>query len=139
VLKSIWLEGKQNQYVDQLIHMLAMEFLPDLEICHKWQMLGMEGPNLAEKRRRQILMHAPETPITKIRKIDDSHFKVQSSNSSKSYHIDLDTTTCNCSDFPHIHLCKHIAAVVHFFGGADLGPQPPVNAPSELVATDSPV
>jgi hypothetical protein len=30
-------------------------------------------------------------------------------------------------------------AVVHFFGGADLRPQPPVNAPSESVMTDSPV
>ena len=61
---------------------------------------------------------------------------MQSSNSNKSYRIDLDTTTCNCSDFPHICLCKHLAAVVHFFGGADLGPQPPVN---ESVASDSPV
>jgi hypothetical protein len=139
VLKSIWLEGKQNRRVDQLIHMLATEFLPDLEIRHKRQTLGMEGPNLAEKRHRQILTCAPETPIAKIRKIDNLHFEVQSSNSCKSYHIDLDTTTCNCSDFPRIRLCKHIAAVVHFFGGADLGPRPPVNAPSESVATDSPV
>jgi hypothetical protein len=49
VLKSIWLEGKRNQRVDHLIHTLVMEFLPDLEICHKQQMLGMEGLNLAEK------------------------------------------------------------------------------------------
>jgi hypothetical protein len=102
----------------------------------------MEGPNLAEKRRRQILTRAPETPVEKIQKIDDSHFEVQSSDSNKSYHIDLDTTTCNCSDFPRIRLCKHIAAVVHFFGGADLGPRPPDNdnaGASESVAPKSPV
>ena len=108
--------------MDHLIHTLITEFLPDLEIRHERQMLGMEGPNLAEKRRRQILTHAPETPLHKIQKIDNSHFKVQSSNTNQYYNIDLVTTTCDCSDFPRIRLCKHIAGVVHFFEGADLGP-----------------
>jgi hypothetical protein len=49
-----------------------MEFLPDLEFCHKQQMLGMEGLNLAEKRCQQILMRAPETLLIKIR--NDSRF-----------------------------------------------------------------
>jgi hypothetical protein len=113
-----------------------MEFLPDLEFCHKQQTLGIEGLNLAEKRRQQILTHAPKTPLTKIQKINDSHFEAQSLKSSKSYQIDLNTTTCNCSDFPRIRLYKHIAAVVHFFRGADLGPQPPA---SNSVAPNSPV
>jgi len=52
---------------------------------------------------------------------------VQSSDSLKVYNIDLVTKVCNCSDFPRIRLCKHLAAVDHFFGGADLGPQPPDN------------
>jgi hypothetical protein len=111
--------------MDHLIHMLMKEYLPNIEICHKQQMLGMEGPNLAEKCRQQILMRALETSIEKIKKIDDLHFEVQPSNSLNSYFIDLLTTKCGCSDFPNISLCKHIAAVVHFFGGADLGPQPP--------------
>ena len=139
VLKSIWLEGKRNWRVDHLIHTLVTEYLPDVELRHKRQMLGMEGPNLAEKRRRQILTRAPETPLTHIQKIDDSHFDVQSSNSTKTYQIDLVTTTCSCSDFPRIRLCKHIAAVVHFFGRADLGPQPPGNASGESDALDSPI
>src|ERR1700677_3699934 len=111
--------------MDHLIHMLVKEFLPDMEHRHKRQGLGMEGLNLAEKRHRQILRRAPETPVEKIKKIDDQHFEVQSSSSLKYYQIDLSTTTCNCSDFPNISLCKHIAAIVHFFGGADLGPPPP--------------
>jgi hypothetical protein len=116
-----------------------MEFIPDLEICHKRQTLGMEGLNLAEKRRRQILTCAPKTPLSKIQKIDDLHFEVKSSASNKIYQINLDTTTCSCSDFPRIRLCKHIAAIAHFFGGADLGPRPPGNAgASELVACESP-
>src|SRR6266852_1671888 len=111
--------------MDHLIHLLAREFLPEIEHRHKRQTLGMEGLNLAEKRRDQILTRAPETPLAKIKKIDDLHFEVQSSNSTKSYHINLDTKICNCHDFPKTSLFKHIAAIVHFFGGEDLGPQPP--------------
>ncbi|KAF8491687.1 hypothetical protein F5888DRAFT_1807194 [Russula emetica] len=135
VLKSGWLDGKRNRRMDHLIHTLVKEFLPNIEHRHKWQTLGMEGPNLAEERRQQILTRAPETPVEKIVKIDDLHFEVQSSNSPKHYQINLITTTCNCSDFPNISLCKHIAAVVHFFGGADLGPQPPRNGSAS--ASDS--
>ena len=143
MLKSIWLEGKRNRRVDHLIHTLITEFLPGLEIRHERQMLGMKGPNLAEKRRQQILTHAPETPLHKIQKIDDSHFKMQSLNTNRYYNIDLVTTTCDCSDFPRIRLCKHIAGIVHFFGGADLGPRPPGNGDdtsesSEPVASKSP-
>jgi hypothetical protein len=84
-------------------------------------------------------MRAPETPIAKIQKINDLHFEVKLSTSNKTYQINLDTTTCSCSDFPRIHLCKHIVAVAHFFGGADLGPRPPGNAgASELVVRESP-
>jgi len=113
--------------MDHLIHMLVKEFLPDVEHHHKQQALGMEGLNLAYKCFQQIFTRTPETPIEKIKKIDELHFEVQSSNSLKYYQIDLSTTTCNCSDFPNIFLCKHIVAIVHFFGGADLGPQPPCN------------
>jgi len=137
VLKSIWLDGKRNRRVDHLIHMLVMEYHPDLEIRHKRQTLGMEGPNLAEKRRQQILTRAPETPVEKIKKIDDLHFEVQSSSSSKSYQVDLGSLICDCSDFPRIRLCKHIAGVVHFFGGADLGPRPPGNASASESGTPS--
>ena len=105
----------------------------------KRQMLGMEGSNLADKRRRQILRRAPKTPLEKIKKLDDLHFEVQSSNFLKFYQIDLSTIICNCSDFPNISLCKHIAVVVHFFGGVDLGPQSPHNgSPSDLDEHNSP-
>ena len=90
-------------------------------------MLEMEGSNLAEKCCQQILMHPTETPLDKIQKIDNLHFKMQSSNTNQYYNIDLVTTTCDRSDFPCIRLCKHIAGIVHFFGGADLEPQPPDN------------
>src|SRR5258708_26465923 len=109
VLKSIWLEGKRNWHVDHLVHMLVVEFIPDLKMCHKRQELGMHGGDLAEQHRQQILRHAPKTPLTQIRKINDLHFEVQSLNSNKFHHINLVATTCSCSDFPCIQLCKHIA------------------------------
>src|SRR6266849_6840588 len=118
---------------------MVNEYLPDLEFRHKRQALGMEGLNLAEKRRRQILRRAPETPVEKILKIDDSHFEVQSSNSNKLYQIDLGTKNCNCIDFPRVHLCKHIVAVAHFFVGADLGPRPPDNGDAGKSETETPV
>src|SRR5258708_29155423 len=124
VLKSIWLEGKRNWHVDHLVHMLVVEFIPDLEMRHKRQELGMHSGDLAKQCCQQILRHAPETPLTQIRKIDDFHFEVQSLNSNKFHHINLVTTTCSFSDFHHIQLCKHITTVVHFFGGFDLRPQP---------------
>ena len=125
--------------MDHLIHMLIKEFIPDVEHRHKRQFLGMEGPNLAEKCCHQILMCAPETPIEKIQKINDLHFEVQSLNSNKYYQIDLSTITCNCSNYPNISLCKHIAVVVHFFGGAELGPQPPDNGTSDSSNGTSPI
>ena len=103
--------------MDHLIHLLVKKYLPEIEHCHKWQTLGMEGLNLAEKCCQQILTCAPKTLLAKIKKIDDLHFEVQSSSSLKCYQIDLSTKTCNCSDFQNISLCKHIAAIVHFFGG----------------------
>ena len=125
VLKSVWLDRKRNRHMNHLIHMLVKEFLPEAEHRHKRQSLRMEGPNLAKKHRRQILKRAPKTPIEKIKKINDLHFEVQSSKSNDHYQIDLSIIICNCADFPNISLCKHIAAVVHFFEGANLGPQPP--------------
>ncbi len=95
----------------------------------------MEGADLADMQHQQILTHAPKTLVKNIQKNDNLHFDVQSSISNKIYKINLDTTTCDCSDFPRICLCKHIVAVIHFFGGADLRPQPLVN----MGASSSPV
>jgi hypothetical protein len=91
----------------------------------------MQGLNLADKRRKEILTRAPETPLDRIKEIDKSHFEIQSARSGKTYQVNLLTYTCTCLDFPRIQLCKHIAATVHFFGGGlerpEHGPRAPVN------------
>src|SRR5260370_15518702 len=119
VLKSIWLEGKRNRRVDHLIHTVVIQYFPHLEIRLKRQERGMEGAHLAETRHRQILTRAPKTPLENIRKNDDLHFDVQSSNSNKIYKVNLGTTSCDCRDFPRIRIGKHIAAVVPVLWRAD--------------------
>ena len=129
VLKDYWLDRKRNRHVDHLIHTLVKDMLSTYEDHHKRQKLGMQGPNLAEKRQKDILTCAPETPLDRIKEIDESHFQVQSSSSEKIY--DISFYICTCLDYPCIQLCKHIAVIVHFFGGklerAELGPHAPVN------------
>ncbi len=102
ILKSIWLKGKRNQCVDHLIHTLVMKFLPNLKICYRWQALGRKGLDLAEKCHKEILTHTSKTLLKRIQKSNNSHFDMQSSSSNKIYQVNLDTTSCNCSDFPHI-------------------------------------
>ena len=113
--------------------------LPAYEDRHKRQILGMQGPDLAEKRRKEILSRAPETPLERIKQIDQSRFEVQSMSSEKKYEVNLLTYVCTCINFPRIQLCKHVAATIHFFGGLEgLGPQAPLNASaSELVPKSS--
>jgi hypothetical protein len=116
-LKDYWLDGKRNRRVDQMIHALVKDMLFTYQDRHKWQMLGMQGANLAEKRRKEIIAHAPEIPLERIKEIDQSRFEVQSTSSENTYEVNLLTYACTCSNFPRIQLCKHVAVTVHFFGG----------------------
>src|SRR6266849_7668388 len=97
----------------------------------------MQGPNLAEKRRKDILTRAPKTTQERIQQINQSRFKVQSSSSEKTYEINLLTYTCTCLDFPHIQLCKHIMATVHFFGGGIEGAGPHASVITGLQVWDT--
>jgi len=63
--------------------------LPSYEDRHKRQKLGMQGPDLAEKRRKQIIARAPETPLEQVKEIGQSRFEVQSTSSEKIYEVNL--------------------------------------------------
>jgi hypothetical protein len=101
-------------------------------------MLGMQGANLAEKRRKEILARAPKIPLEQIKEIDQSHFEVQSTSSENTYEVNLLTYACMCSNFPCIQLCKHIAATMHFFFGGGVGPWAPVNESASEQEPDVP-
>ena len=99
-----------------MIHTLVTKFLPEFPIRHKRQMTGMEGPDLAEARRHQILATARNIPPESIHQVTGTNFLVASqSHPGHHYPIDITESICDCADFPRIRYCKHIAAIhVHF-------------------------
>ena len=121
MLKSRWLEGKQNHQVDHLIHTLVTMLLPSYTIHHIHQELGFEGLNLANKQCKELLMQTPEMNTTCVHDLGDNKFTVQSvTNPSQIYAVNLSTQPCNCPDWPRVQLCKHVTTVVHFFRDGDL-------------------
>lgn len=142
-LKSKWLGGKRNQRIDHLIHALIADILPDYVARYDSQMLGFKGPDLAEKRREQIRVRAPEMNAVSIHDLGGGgdRFSVESAmDSTRRYLVDLGKESCDCPDWPKVRLCKHIAAVDHFYGhnykriGAaevPLPKTPPPNPPNQ--------
>ena len=90
--------------------------VPYYQNRHARQVVGLEGPDLAGQRQRQLLSSAKETSIDSIQQFDDITFHVASESRPGSYYeIDLRRGTCNCPDFPRVRYCKHLAAIsVHF-------------------------
>ena len=118
MLKSHNLGGKRNRHVDYIIKTLVKKFVPDFEIQHEQQTVGLEGRDLKSKCHQQILASAKTFPLDLIHQVNNTEFFV-ASQSYLDYHymIDLSDSTydCDCNDFPRIRFCKHIAAVnVHF-------------------------
>jgi len=52
-----------------------------------------------------------------IQDLGGGRFFMQSATiSSQVYLVHLGNKTCDCPDWPRVNLCKHVAAVAHFFG-----------------------
>ena len=117
-LKSKWLGGKRNQHIDHLIHVLIVDMLPDYVACYHSQMLGFKGPDLAEKRHKQICTWALEMNAGSIHSLGGGDlFSVESAtDTTRRYQVDLGKLSCDCPDWPKVWLCKHIAAIDHFHG-----------------------
>ena len=47
---------------------------------------------------------------------------MRSSKEEKKNIVNTTLKECDCRDFPRVRLCKHLAAVQHYFGGAPLAP-----------------
>jgi hypothetical protein len=91
--------------------------LPSYENLHDRQELGFEGPDLANKRHKEILTRMPEIKAESICNLGDGKFSVQSvTHSSHTYSVELGAKSCDCPDWPRVQLCKHVAAVAHYFG-----------------------
>ena len=90
--------------------------VPYYQIRHERQIVGLEGPDLAGQRRRQLMTGARDTTRDSIQQFDSTQFHVASESRPGAYYeINLDQSTCNCPDFPRSRFCKHLAAInVHF-------------------------
>ena len=90
--------------------------VPYYQNRHERQIVGLEGPDLAGQRQRQLLSSARDTFPDSIQQFDDITFHVALESRPGSYYeIDLHRGTCNCPDFPRVRYCKHLAAIsVHF-------------------------
>jgi hypothetical protein len=92
---------------------------------HERQTVGFEGLDLAGGRRQEIFASAGLISRDSILQFTRTQFHVASqSRPGAFYSIDLNSTTCDCQDFPRIRFCKHIAAIhIHFphlcFGESD--------------------
>ena len=90
--------------------------VPYYQNRHARQIVGLEGPDLAGQRHRQLMTGARGTARDSIQQFDSTQFHVASESRPGAYYeINLDQSTCNCPDFPRSRFCKHLAAInVHF-------------------------
>ena len=90
--------------------------VPYYQNRHARQIVGLEGPDLAGQRHRQLMTGARGTTRDSIQQFDCTQFHVASESQPGAYYeINLDRSTCNCPDFPRSRFCKHLAAInVHF-------------------------
>ena len=90
--------------------------VPYYQNRHERQIVGLEGPDLAGQRQRQLMTGARGTTRDSIQQFDSTQFHVASESRPGAYYeINLDRSICNCPDFPRSRFCKHLAAInVHF-------------------------
>ncbi len=116
----MWLEGKRNWCADHLIHTLIIDMLPHYQARHDSQEVGFSGSNLAQKRRKEILTRTLEINANSICGLGNDRYSVKSETVTlRTYLVKLSKQSCDCPDWPRVQLCKHVAAVAHFFGNGD--------------------
>ena len=118
----MWLDCKWNCHADHLIYILKEEMLPYYEPCHNSQELGFNDSNLAQKRHKDILARSLEVPAESmcVQGGSDQYYMQSATNLSCTYLVKLCNKFCNCPYWPRVWLCKHVAAVSHFFESVEL-------------------
>ena len=105
--------GQQAKLADRSHRVYACQLYGALlPSRHARQAVGLEGPDLGGKRRREILASATAISDDSILQFDPTQFHVASQSRPEAFYvIDLHHSTCDCKDFPRIRFCKHIAAI----------------------------
>ena len=99
VLKSMWLEGKQNWHADHLIHTLIVNMLPHYKAHHDSQLVGFKGSNLAKKHRKEILTRTLEMNANSIHDLYDGRYSMRLvADQSCTYLVELTKQSCDCPD-----------------------------------------
>jgi hypothetical protein len=116
VLKSHWLDGKQNCCIDHLLYILVVQMNQYYLNQHERQIIRFKGLDLAGDQRQEILMSTRNISWDSVLQFNHTQFHVASQSCSGTFHSrDLNLITCNCQDFPRIQFYKHIAAIhLHF-------------------------
>ena len=118
LLKGTFMQGKRNQRLDHLIHILVDQAIPHFIHKHRRQEFGFEGADLEVKKRLKIEECAKSIKSEQIKSVveEPDVYQVQSgSNPDVFYRVDLDAYDCSCLSFPAICFCKHICAVQNKF------------------------
>ena len=106
--------------MDHLIYTLVSDVILYYVTCSHSQNLGFKGPDLAEKRHKEIRLQAGEMNAVQIHNLCSNCFSMESATDSTwRYLVDLGNKSCDCPDWPWVWLCKHISAVEHYFGNND--------------------
>jgi hypothetical protein len=120
LLKGNFMQGKHNQHLNHLLHILVDQAMPYLIHHHCQQEFGFEGPDLKVKKHLDIksclrsitLLHISQASPEEGNQI----FFVQSQSTvGVCYWVGLDTYNCESMSFPVIYFCKHICAVQNHF------------------------
>ena len=122
MLKTYWLDGKRQCWIDHIIVTLMKGMVPMYEKRHDCQSVGLDRKDLAGEQRQELLECMAEIPSDSIQKFDETQFHVALKSRPGLYHaVDLNQLTCECEDFLRIRFCRHIAAVLFHF--PELSPQ----------------
>jgi hypothetical protein len=58
MLKTHWLDGKQNQWINHILFTLVMEMVQYYKARHEHQEVGIKGLDLTEWRCQEVLISA---------------------------------------------------------------------------------
>jgi hypothetical protein len=134
-----WFDSKRNRRIDHAIYTLVSDMIPHYQARHARQLVGLEGPDLAGTRRREILATARGISRDSIQPFDDTQFHVASKSRPGAYYaIDLRQSTCDCRDFPRLRFCKHIAAIYAHFPHLSPEGSTPTLSTEAVQASDNP-
>jgi hypothetical protein len=97
VLKTHWLDEKQNRWIDHILFTLVMEMVPHYKARHEHQEVGVEGLDLTEWWHQEILISARAISHNSIQQFDNAQFHIASRSCPRNYHaVDLDQVTYEC-------------------------------------------